>query len=113
MQSALPFFHAFANNEVLNAAMVAGGAVIPRLSFDTVDFLGAVERHRPDEIVTVPTMVVALCEEAGATSYDTNFVTGLMSAGSVASSWMRSSEDNVPSSRIANRASWLGESLAT
>jgi fatty-acyl-CoA synthase len=88
VQSALPFFHAFANNEVLNAAMFAGGAVIPRLRFDAADFLQAVERHRPDEIVTVPTMVVALCEESGTHAYDTGALTGLMSAGSVAPSWL-------------------------
>ena len=88
VQSALPLYHAFANNEVLNAAMFAGGAVVPRLTFDAADFLGAVERHRPHELVTVPTMVVALCESQATASSDTSSVVGLMSAGAPAPVWL-------------------------
>ena len=84
VQSALPLYHAFANNEVLNATMFAGGAVIPRLVFDADDFLDAVGRHRPHEIVTVPTMVVALCESPRVRTARTDSVVALMSAGAIA-----------------------------
>ncbi|MFT4085422.1 MAG: class I adenylate-forming enzyme family protein [Nocardioides sp.] len=88
VQSALPLFHSFANNEVLNATMFAAGAVILRPSFAPVDFLGAIERHRPDELVTVPTMVVALCEAAAARHRQGPPVTGLMCAGAMAPVWL-------------------------
>ncbi len=86
--SALPLFHAFANNEVLNAAMFAHGAVIPRLSFDPDDIFTSIERHQPNELVTVPTMIVALCEESrSAPSHDGSLV-GLMCAGATAPVWL-------------------------
>ena len=87
-QSALPLYHAFANNEVLNATMFVGGAVIPRLVFSAEDFLAAIARHRPHEIVTVPTMVVSLCESPAAATTDTSSVVALMSAGAPAPVWL-------------------------
>lgn len=88
VQSALPLFHAFANNEAMHASMFAGGAFIPRLSFDVDDFLAAIERHRPTEIVTVPTMVVALCDSASSATTRTDSLVALMCAGAPAPVWL-------------------------
>ena len=88
VQSALPLYHAFANNEVLHATMFAGGAMIPRAGFDVDDFLTSIERHRPTEIVTVPTMVVALCESRRTAVADTRSLVALMCAGAPAPAWL-------------------------
>jgi fatty-acyl-CoA synthase len=87
-QSALPMFHAFANNEAMHAALFAGGAYIPRQSFDVEDFVSSIERHRPNEIETVPTMLVALCESERAATADTSSLVGLMCAGAPAPAWL-------------------------
>ncbi|ALJ21666.1 class I adenylate-forming enzyme family protein [Microbacterium sp. No. 7] len=86
--SALPLYHAFANNEVLNASMFAGGAVITRLQFAPDDILAAIERHRANELVTVPTMVISLCDGATTTDHDMGSLVGLMSAGAPAPVWL-------------------------
>ncbi|GAA2567836.1 AMP-binding protein [Mycolicibacterium diernhoferi] len=88
VQTALPLFHAFANNEGLHASMFAGGAFIPRQSFEVEDFVSSIVRHRPTEMVTVPTMVVALCESESAAAADTSSLVGLMCAGAPAPVWL-------------------------
>lgn len=88
VQAALPLFHVMANNEALHAAMFVGGAYIPRLRFDVADFVTAIQRHRPTEIVTVPTMTVALCESDEAAAADTSSLVALMCAGANAPAWL-------------------------
>ncbi|MEU6561528.1 class I adenylate-forming enzyme family protein [Nocardia nova] len=86
--TALPLYHAFANNEVLNAAMFAGGAAILRRVFDAAEILDAIDRDRANELVTVPTMVVALCEAAAGRRSPGGSLAGLMAAGAPAPVWL-------------------------
>jgi len=41
-------------------SMIVGGAVIMQTSFDPGEYLRAVEEHRADDMLCVPTMAVAL-----------------------------------------------------
>jgi fatty-acyl-CoA synthase len=81
---ALPFYHVFAYVEGLLASMFAGGAIIPQTAFDPVATLDAVQRHRADEALFVPTMTIAVLEAARAASYDTSSLHTVMSAAAPA-----------------------------
>lgn len=85
--TALPYYHAFANNDVLNAPMFVGGAVIPRLLFDGDDILDAIERHRANEFSCVPTMLVGVLEAAEKRETDTSSLIALLAAGAIAPVW--------------------------
>jgi len=56
----LPCYHMFGYVEGLLAAMVVGGASVPRTAFAPADYLASVERHRATAMLCVPTMTVAL-----------------------------------------------------
>lgn len=58
----LPCYHMFGYVEGLLAAMVVGGAIIPRTTFDPADYLASVARHRATDMLCVPTMTMALLD---------------------------------------------------
>jgi fatty-acyl-CoA synthase len=79
----VPFYHCFGMT-MGNLACVSHGAtmVIPAPSFDPDATLRAVEQERCTSLYGVPTMFVAMLEQAGRRSYDTSSLrTGIM-AGS-------------------------------
>jgi fatty-acyl-CoA synthase len=77
---ALPLHHVFAYVEGLLAALWVGGAVIPQASFDPEATLAAIERHRADEALFVPTMTLAVIDAAAATAHDLSSLHAVMSA---------------------------------
>lgn len=78
---ALPMYHVFGYVECLMAVMFVGGSVVPRTVFDPVDLLDAVQRHRATEIVCVPTMTLAVLDEARCGSYDLSSLDVVFSSG--------------------------------
>jgi fatty-acyl-CoA synthase len=81
---ALPLHHVFAYVEGLLAALFAGGAIIPQTEFDPVATLQAVQDHRADEALFVPTMTIAVLEAARAASFDLSALRAVMSAAAPA-----------------------------
>jgi len=81
---ALPLYHVFAYVEGLLAALFAGGAIIPQTAFDPSATLSAVQRHRADEALFVPTMTIAVLEAAQARDYDLDSLHTVMSAAAPA-----------------------------
>ena len=80
----LPLYHVFGYVEGLLASMFAGGAVVPHAVFNPRSMLAAIERHRISEVLFVPTMSVAVVEEAARNSYDLSSLRSVMSAAAAA-----------------------------
>jgi len=81
---ALPLYHVFAYVEGLLAALFTGGAIIPQTAFDPVRTLEAIERHRADEALFVPTMTIAVLEAARSRGHDVSSLQAVMSAAAPA-----------------------------
>ncbi|GAA1865654.1 class I adenylate-forming enzyme family protein [Brevibacterium marinum] len=85
---ALPMYHVFGYVEGLLASMFAGGAALPRQVFNPHTLLQAVEDHRVNEILAVPTMTVGLVEEAAKGDYDLSSLQSVFSAAAPAPVWL-------------------------
>lgn len=85
---ALPMYHVFGYIEGLLASMFAGGAALPRQVFNPHTLLQAVEDHRVNEILAVPTMTVGLVEEAANGHYDLSSLQSVFSAAAPAPVWL-------------------------
>ena len=81
---ALPLYHVFSYVEGLLASLFTGGAIIPQTVFDPVATLEAVERHRADEALFVPTMTIAVLEAARSRRFDVASLRTVMSAAAPA-----------------------------
>jgi fatty-acyl-CoA synthase len=81
---ALPLYHVFAYVEGLLASLFAGGAIIPQTVFDPVATLAAVQRHRADEALFVPTMTIAVLDAARSGTFDVGSLQAVMSAAAPA-----------------------------
>ncbi|MGH3370316.1 MAG: AMP-binding protein, partial [Nocardioidaceae bacterium] len=55
---ALPLFHCFGQNFIMNALVAAGGTLVLHERFVPADFLGAIARHRITILYAVPTMYI-------------------------------------------------------
>lgn len=84
----LPLYHVFGYVEGLLAAMFAGGAVVPQPVFNARSILAAVQQHRVSEVLFVPTMSVAVVEEAARHSYDLSTLQSVFSAAAAAPVWL-------------------------
>ncbi|HET9968888.1 MAG TPA: AMP-binding protein, partial [Streptosporangiaceae bacterium] len=84
----LPLYHVFGYVEGLLAAMFAGGAIVPQPVFNARSILGAVQQHRVSEVLFVPTMSVAVVEEAARHSYDLSSLQSVFSAAAAAPVWL-------------------------
>jgi fatty-acyl-CoA synthase len=80
----LPLYHVFGYVEGLLASWFAGGAVVPQPVFNPRSMLAAVERHRVAEVLFVPTMSVAVIEEAARNRYDLTSLESVFSAAAPA-----------------------------
>ncbi len=74
----------FAYIEGLLAALLSGGAIIPQTAFDPVNTLEAIERHRANEALFVPTMTIAVLEAARSHRTDLTSLHAVMSAAAPA-----------------------------
>jgi fatty-acyl-CoA synthase len=81
---ALPLYHVFAYVEGLLASLFSGGAIIPQIAFDPAATLQAVQEHRADEALFVPTMTIAVLEAAQVGRFDVGSLRHVMSAAAPA-----------------------------
>lgn len=84
----LPMYHVFGYIEGLLAAMFAGGAVVPQAVFNPRSMLAAVWTHRVNEVLFVPTMSIAVVEEAARQRYDLASLESVFSAAAPAPVWL-------------------------
>jgi fatty-acyl-CoA synthase len=84
----LPLYHVFGYVEGLLAAMFAGGAIVPQPVFNPRSILAAMQQHRASEVLFVPTMSVAVVEEAARSHYDLSHLQSVFSAAAAAPVWL-------------------------
>ncbi|MCK9249519.1 MAG: AMP-binding protein [Solirubrobacteraceae bacterium] len=84
----LPCYHMFGYVEGMLAAMMAGGAIIPRKTFAPVDYFASIQRHRATEMLCVPTMTVALLEHPERDAYDYASLVSILSGAAPAPVWL-------------------------
>jgi fatty-acyl-CoA synthase len=84
----LPLYHVFGYVEGLLAAMFAGGAIVPHAVFNPRTILGAIQQHQVSEVLLVPTMSVAVVEEAARHDYDLSSLESVFSAAAAAPVWL-------------------------
>jgi fatty-acyl-CoA synthase len=84
----LPLYHVFGYVEGLLAAMFAGGAVVPQPVFNPRSILAAVQQHQVSEVLLVPTMSVAVVDEAARQHYDLSSLQSVFSAAAAAPVWL-------------------------
>src|SRR6201992_2457905 len=84
----LPLYHVFGYVEGLLAAMFAGGAIVPHAVFNPRTILAAVQQHQVSEVLLVPTMSVAVVEEAARHDYDLSSLESVFSAAAAAPVWL-------------------------
>lgn len=84
----LPLYHGFGLVVGLLSGMVVGGAIVPLLKFDPDAILTAIGRHRATYLMGVPTMTIALLEQAEKGNYDFSSLTAIHSAAAPTPSWV-------------------------
>src|SRR6202012_2154965 len=84
----LPLYHVFGYVEGLLAAMFAGGAVVPHPVFNPRTILAAAQEHQVSELLLVPTMSVAVVDEAARHDYDLSSLESVFSAAAAAPGWL-------------------------
>lgn len=77
----LPMYHVYGYVEGMLASLFVGGAIIPQLKFDAADTLHAIERHRATDILLIPTMTLALIDEAKQQRHDLSSLHSMLSSG--------------------------------
>jgi fatty-acyl-CoA synthase len=85
---ALPLYHVFGYIEGLLAAIWAGGAVVPLTVFNPRTVLEKIEAHRVNEVLFVPTMTIAVVDEAAKRQYDVDSLQSVFSAAAPAPVWL-------------------------
>jgi fatty-acyl-CoA synthase len=84
----LPLYHSFGLVVGLLSGLIVGGGIVPLLKFDPDAILRAIERHRATFLMGVPTMTIALMEQAKVQSYDLSSLTAIHSAAAPTPSWV-------------------------
>lgn len=84
----LPLYHGFGLVVGLLSGMVVGGAIIPLLKFEPDAILTAIGRHRATYLMGVPTMTIALMEQAAKGAYDFSSLTAIHSAAAPTPAWV-------------------------
>ncbi len=77
----MPLFHALGLSGILNANLLAGGAVILLAKFDATRVLESVQEHRATVLHGVPTMYHALLDHPRVAAYDHSSLRACGSAG--------------------------------
>jgi len=84
----LPLYHSFGLVVGLLSGLVAGGSIVPLLKFEPDVMLTAIEQHRATFLMGVPTMTIALMEQAKRKHYDLSSLTAIHSAAAPTPSWV-------------------------
>jgi fatty-acyl-CoA synthase len=86
--SALPLYHMFGYEQALQSCIFDGGAMVPHARFDPVEHFRAIERHRVEDVLCVPTMSVALVEHPARDEFDLSSLIRMLSASTVSPIWL-------------------------
>lgn len=79
---ALPMYHVFGYVEGMLSVPFVGGAIIPHLKFDATSMLEAIERHRANDALLIPTMTLDMLQVARERRFDlSSFHFALASGG--------------------------------
>ena len=84
----LPLYHSFGLVVGLLSGLVAGGSIVPLLKFEPDAVLRAIERHKATFLMGVPTMTIAMMEQARIQHYDLSSLTAIHSAAAPTPSWV-------------------------
>ena len=84
----LPLYHGFGLVVGLLSGMIVGGSIVPLPRFDPHAMLAGIARHRATYLMGVPTMTVAMLEEAERQSFDLSSLTAIHSAAAPTPSWV-------------------------
>jgi fatty-acyl-CoA synthase len=84
----LPCYHMFGYVEGLLSAMIVGGAAIMQTRFEPGEYLRAIEQHRADDMLCVPTMAVALLEHPDRLTRDLSSLDAMLVGAAPAPAWM-------------------------
>ncbi len=85
---ALPLYHVFGYVEGMLAAMFVSGAIVPQRVFNPRTTLEQIQRHRINEVLFVPTMTVAVVDQAVKGSFDLSSLQSVFSAAAPAPVWL-------------------------
>ena len=77
----LPMYHVYGYIEGVLTVPFVGGAIVPQLLFNPAATLGAIEQHRADDVLLVPTMTLALLDELRARRYELPTLRAVISSG--------------------------------
>jgi fatty-acyl-CoA synthase len=80
----LPMYHVFGYVEGMLASMFAGGAIVPHAVFNPRSVLSSIGAHGVHEVLFVPTMSLAVVEEASRNRYDVSSLESVFSAAAAA-----------------------------
>ncbi|GAB3609077.1 FadD3 family acyl-CoA ligase [Humibacter ginsengiterrae] len=85
---ALPLYHVFGYVEGMLAAMFVGGAIVPQRIFNPRSALELIQQHSINEVLFVPTMTVAVVDQAAKENYDLSSLQSVFSAAAPAPVWL-------------------------
>jgi fatty-acyl-CoA synthase len=85
---ALPLYHVFGYVEGMIAAMFVGGAIAPMRVFNPKTALSIIEHRGINEVLFVPTMTVAVVDQAAKQNYDLSSLQSVFSAAAPAPVWL-------------------------
>lgn len=77
----LPMYHVYGYIEGMLTTPFVGGAIIPHLQFEPAATLEAIERHKADDVLLVPTMTLALLDELKRRDYRLPTLRSVISSG--------------------------------
>ncbi|GAB2932028.1 AMP-binding protein [Rhodococcus aerolatus] len=80
----LPLYHVYGYVEGMLAVLFVGGAIIPQLTFTARSTLAAVDEHRADDALLIPTMTAAVLDvlrEDGPGQHDVSGLSSIISSG--------------------------------
>ena len=81
----LPMYHVYGYVEGLLAALFVGGSAVPQLTFTPAQTLRAIDEHRVDDALFIPTMTQAVLDEleSGGGTADLSTLTSVISSGGI------------------------------
>lgn len=85
---ALPLYHVFGYVEGMLAALFVGGAIAPLRLFNPKTVLDVIQEHRINEVLFVPTMTVAVVEQAAKGEHNLTSLQSVFSAAAPAPVWL-------------------------
>jgi fatty-acyl-CoA synthase len=85
---ALPLYHVFGYIEGMLAVIFVGGAIAPLRIFNPKTVLAVIEQHAINEVLFVPTMTVAVVDQAAKQPYDLSSLQSVFSAAAPAPVWL-------------------------